>query len=79
MFDNEGFKSSQRKIFVEYSLVASSNRLDFTIPTYPEKQAVGLSGRKSMLFLFEIAPHVLINSGTNLNCCHLMAKIALTL
>ena len=78
MFDNEGFKSSQRKNPVEHSLVAYSFRLDFTIPTYPEKQAVGLSGRKSMLFLFEIAPRNLNYSGSNLNCCQLLAKIALT-
>ncbi len=58
MFDNEGFKSSQRKNLVKHSLLASSNRLDFTIPTYPENQAVGLSGRKSMLFMFEIVPPV---------------------
>jgi hypothetical protein len=28
--------------------------LDFTIPTYPDKQAVGLSGRKSKFFYLQI-------------------------
>ncbi len=54
MFDNETVgleKWNDCTNFFEYS------SLDFTIPTYPDKQAVGLSGRKSRFFLLSL--HIL--------------------
>ena len=54
MFDNEGFIGCPWKNKTELSHAAASNCLNLTIPTYPDEQAVGLSGRKSSLFKFEI-------------------------